>query len=146
MSFKKTLCKMQNSIVQFPCICLDDVVFRLDAHLSKHHSSRRRELSVKTSLCVQKLRTVLGCIHLDVLATRPDAFQCLTSKMIFFQNTDLGRQLQPSERRGYSVRTLSLIRQVVQKMFNHPDIRFHGPDAQVLIWKLRAAEVQPSGR
>jgi len=31
-------------------------------------------------------------------------------------------------------------------MFNRPDISLHGPGAQTLIWKLRAAEVQPSGR
>jgi hypothetical protein len=30
MSFKKTLCKIQNSVVQFPCIHPDDVVFRPD--------------------------------------------------------------------------------------------------------------------
>jgi hypothetical protein len=54
-------------------------------------------------------------------------------KKISFQNTDMERQLQPSERRGYSVRKLSLTRQVVQKMFNRPDIRLHGPDVQALI-------------
>jgi hypothetical protein len=89
---------MQNSIVQFPCIRLDDVVFRLKAHLSKHHPSGRRELSVKTSLCLQKLWTVLGCIRPDVSATRPDfsatrpdAFQCSTSKMIFFPKHKYGK-------------------------------------------------------
>jgi hypothetical protein len=65
--------------------------------------------------------------------------------------------------------TLSMIRQVVQKKFNRPDVRLHGLDAQALyieiacisstvrtsyfmvqtlkalIWKLRAAKVQPSG-
>jgi hypothetical protein len=87
MSFKKTLCKIQNSVVQFPCIRPDNVKFRLDAHLSMHYPFGRRELSIWTSLCVQKLRTVIGCI-------RPDTFQCLTSKKISFQNTDMGRQLQ----------------------------------------------------
>jgi hypothetical protein len=56
-----------------------------------------------------------------------------------------GKKLQPSKRRGHSIRTLSLIRQVVQKMFNCPNHRLHGLDAQALIWKLRTAEVQPSG-
>jgi hypothetical protein len=129
MSFKKTLCKIQNSVVQFPCIRSVDVVFRPNSHLSKHHPSGRRELSVLTSLCVQKLQIVLGCILPNVSTTRPDAFQCLTSKMIYFQNTDMGRQLQPSEQRGYSVRRLSLIRQVMQKMFNCPDVKLHGPNA-----------------
>jgi len=31
MCFKKTVCKIQDSEVQFPCIRLDDVVFRSDA-------------------------------------------------------------------------------------------------------------------
>jgi hypothetical protein len=66
------------------------------------------------------------------------------------------------------IRTQSLIRQVVQKKFNRPNVRLHGPDAQALymkiacisstvrasyfmvrtlkalMWKLRAAQVQPS--
>jgi hypothetical protein len=58
MSFKKTLYKVQNSVVQFLCIRPDDLVFRLDAHLSKHHPFGRRELSVRTSLYVKKLRTI----------------------------------------------------------------------------------------
>jgi len=44
------------------------------------------------------------------------------------------------------VRMLSLIRQVVHTKFNRPDISLHGLDAQALVWKLRAAEVQSSGR
>jgi len=55
MSFKKTLCKILNSVVQFPYIRLDNVVFRLDAHLSNHHPSGQRDLSFWTSLYVQKL-------------------------------------------------------------------------------------------
>jgi hypothetical protein len=105
--------QIQNSVVQFPCIRQDDVEFRPDAYLSKHHLSRRRDLSVQTSLGVQKLRTVLSCIRLDVSATRPDTFQCSTSKKISFQNTDMGRQLQLAGRCSVPVRTLSLIRQVV---------------------------------
>jgi len=77
---------------------------------------------------------------------RPDAIQCSTSNRVFVSDTDMGRQLQPSERCDVPVRTLSLIRQVVQKKSNHPDVKLHGPDAQTLLWKLRAAEVQPSGR
>jgi hypothetical protein len=30
--------------------------------------------------------------------------------------------------------------------FNRSNISLHGPDAQALIWKLHAAEVQPSAR
>jgi len=53
---------------------------------------------------------------------------------------------KPFECQVYTVRTLSLIRQVVQKTFNHPDVRLHYPDTQALIWKLHAVGVQPSGR
>jgi hypothetical protein len=122
---------------RIPCI-------RPDVQLSKHHQSRRKELSVRTFLCVQKLRTDPGCIHPDVSATRPDALQCSTSKQISYQNINMGRQLHPSGRHGHFAWTLSLIRQVVQKMFNRSDNILHGPDPQALIWKLCAAKVQLS--
>jgi hypothetical protein len=86
---------------RIPCICTDDVIFRLDAQLSKQHPSGRRELSVRTFLCVEKLRTILACIRSDVSAARPDATQCSISYGISFQNTDMGRQLQPFERCGF---------------------------------------------
>jgi len=76
---------------RIPCI-------RLDAQLSKHHLSRRRELSVWTFLCVKKLRIVPSCIRPNVSTTRPDAVQFSTSYGIPFQNTNMGRQLQPSGR------------------------------------------------
>jgi len=41
------------------------------------------------------------------------------------------------------IRTLSLIRQVMQKKFNHPDVRLHGPDAQALYMR---ASIQPFRR
>jgi len=81
-----------------PYIRLDDVVFSLDAQLSKHHPSGRRELSIWTFLYVENLRTVLGSIRLDVSAARPDAFQCSTTKRTLFQNTNMGRLLQLSRR------------------------------------------------
>jgi hypothetical protein len=68
-----------------------------NAQLSKHHSSKRWELSVPTFLCVEKLWTALkACIRPDVLAARPNSTQCSISYGISFQNTDMGRQLQPS--------------------------------------------------
>jgi hypothetical protein len=73
----------------------------------KQHPSGWRELSIRTLICVQKLRTVPGYIRSDVSTTRSDAFQCSTNKRISFPNTDMGRQLQPSGRRSYFVRTLS---------------------------------------
>jgi hypothetical protein len=81
-----------------PCIRLDNVIFHPNAQLSKHHPSERRELFVRTFLCVEKLRIATGCIRPDILTTLPDAFQCSTRKRISFQNTDMGRQLQPSGR------------------------------------------------
>jgi len=42
------------------------VIFRPNAQLSKHHPSERRELSIRTFLYVEKLRTGPGCIHPDV--------------------------------------------------------------------------------
>jgi hypothetical protein len=106
------------------------------------HPSGWCDLSPQTPICVQKLRTVSGYIHSDVLATRPDALKCSRSKRISFPNTNMRRQLQPSRRRGYSVWTLSLIRQDVQKIYNHSDVSLHYPDAQFLLWKLRATKVQ----
>jgi hypothetical protein len=58
----------------------------------------------------------------------------------------MGRQLQPSGRRGYFAKMLSLIRLDVKKIYDHLDVSLHCSDAQPLLWKLHAAEVQPSER
>jgi hypothetical protein len=83
---------------RIPYIRPDDVIFHPDPQLSKHHPSGRRELSVRTFLCVKKLRTVPSCIRLNVSLTRLDTVQCSTSYGISFQNTDMGKQLQSSGR------------------------------------------------
>jgi len=101
--------------------------------LVKQHPSRRRELSVRTPISIEKCQTILDCICPDVMATRSDALQ--SSRRIQCSST----LVNPFERSGYSVRTLSLIMQVVQKTFNHLD-------AQTLLWKLRTAKVRPSER
>jgi len=139
MYFKKTMCRIQDSEIQVPCIRSDDVVFCPDTHLSSIIRPDDENFPYEPPSVSRSIRP-------DVSATRSDALQCSTSKRISFPNKDMGRQLQPSRRRGYSVRTLSLIRQVVQKTFNHPDVSLHCSDTQTLLWKLRAAEVQPSGR
>jgi len=54
-------------ILVFQCICLDDVIFRPDSQLSKHHPSGQREYSVRTFLCVENLRTVPTSIRLDAV-------------------------------------------------------------------------------
>jgi hypothetical protein len=77
------------------------MIFRLDAQLSKHHPSRRRELSIRTFLYVEKLLTVRACIRPDILATRLNATQCSISYGISFQNIDMGRQLQLTGRCGF---------------------------------------------
>jgi hypothetical protein len=100
--FKKTLCRFQGSYIRFPYNRLDDVIFHPNAQLSKHHPSGRRELSVRTFLCVEKFCTIPACICPDVSAARSDASQCLISYEISFQNTDMRRQLQPSGRCVFS--------------------------------------------
>jgi hypothetical protein len=85
---------------RIPCILPDDVIYRPNAQLSKHHPSRRRELFGQTFLCVEKLQTAPTCIRL-VSAAHPDATQCSISYGISFQNTDMGRSLQPSGRCGF---------------------------------------------
>jgi hypothetical protein len=88
--------------------------------ISQQHQSERRDLSVRMPLCVQKLRTVQGCIRPDVMANRPDAIQssrgiqrssasvlttwlyrpdaiqCLTNIRVSTQDTVMGRWLLPS--------------------------------------------------
>jgi hypothetical protein len=87
----------------------------------KQHPFGRRGYSVRTPISVQKLRTIQGFIHSNVLATCPDDIQCSTSKRISFADTDMGRQLQPFDRQVYTVWTLSLIRQDVEQICNRMD-------------------------
>jgi hypothetical protein len=79
----------------------DDVIYHPNAQLSKHHPSRRQELSVRNFLCVKKLRTAPACIRPNISAARPDATQCSTTYGISFQNTDMRRQLQPFGQCGF---------------------------------------------
>jgi len=67
----------------------------------KHHPSKRRELSIQTFLYVERLQTVPVCIRPDVLAAFLDDIQCSTNLRISFQNTDMGRSLQPSGQCGF---------------------------------------------
>jgi len=89
----------------------------------KQHPSERRGYSVWTPISVEKLRTVQGCIPSDISAALPDAIQCSTSKRISFVDTNLGRQLQSSRRQVYTVQTLSLIRQDMELICSHPNVR-----------------------
>jgi hypothetical protein len=85
-------------ILALQCIRSNNVLYCPNVQLSKHLPSGWRELYARTFLCVEKLRTVSACIHPNVLVAHPDATQCLISYEISFQNTDMGRQLQPSGR------------------------------------------------
>jgi hypothetical protein len=112
----------------------------------KQHPFGRRSYSIWTPLSAQNLRTVQGCIPLDISATRPDAIQCSTSKRISFANIDMRRQMQPSRRQVYTIWKLSLIRQDMEKIWNRLDDRSTSFGMQSLLWKLRTVEVQQSGR
>jgi hypothetical protein len=106
---------------RIPCIHPDDMIFRPDAQLSNHHPSGRRELSVQTFLCVEKIQTALGSIRPDVSATQPDAFRCLT-------------------REGFRFKT-----QIWEDSWNHSYDVCSCPDA-ILDKASRTYKVQPSGR
>jgi hypothetical protein len=138
--------------------------------ISQQLMSKQGGNTVQTPISVHKLQTVQDCIRPDVMANRltaiqslrriqrssasvqmtwqyrPNAIQCSTSNRVSISDTDMGRQLQSSGRCSIPVRTLSLIRQVVQKKFNRPDVKLHGPDTHTLLWKLCATEVQQSRR
>jgi hypothetical protein len=84
--------------------------------------------SVRTFLCVKKLRTVPACIHPNVLATYPDVVQQLD----FFPKHIYEKTAATVQTMCVPVRTLSFIRQVVHSKFNRPDISLQGPDAPTL--------------
>jgi hypothetical protein len=88
-----TIYKSKNSV---PCQSTYHTV--RTSNCPKHHPSGQRELSVRTFLCVDKLRTAPTCVRLDVSAARLDDSQCSTSFRISFQNTIMGSSLQPSRR------------------------------------------------
>jgi hypothetical protein len=95
MCFKKILCGFQDREIEF--------LAYVQTSLSTVQTLISQVTSVWTPISVQKLRTVQGCIRLDVSATRLDAIQCSTSKMISLADTDLGKQLQTSGRQVYIV-------------------------------------------
>jgi hypothetical protein len=139
---------------RFPVSRPDDVVFHPDAHLSKHNPSRLRELSVRTPINVEKLRTVQGCIRLEVMANRPNALQssrrsqcssasvrttwlyrsdtirCLTSIRVSASRHSYRKTAETVRKMCDPVRTMFSIRQDVHTKFNCPDDSLHGPDDQ----------------
>jgi hypothetical protein len=103
------------------------------------------DICTTTFPCVEKFQTALACIYPDVSAARPDDSQCSTSFRISFQNTVMGKSLQPSGRRGFpSGRAHPKGKYRIQ----NPDVRT--PVSMVWmrmhqIWKLCASN-QPSRR
>jgi hypothetical protein len=82
----------------------DDMDFCPDAKVLIASSVRTMWIPVRTFLYVEKLRTTPACIRLDVSTARSNDPQCSTSFRISFQNTDMGKSLQPSGRRGFPSR------------------------------------------
>jgi hypothetical protein len=83
------------------------------------------QASIRTAQsCIRTpIQTIQGCIRPYVTATHSDTHQSSTRNPIFFSHTNMGRQLHPSGRQGNTVRTLSLIRQDVEKNCNRPNNR-----------------------
>jgi hypothetical protein len=54
----------------------------------------------------------------------------------FFPKHKYGKTTELVRTMCIPVQTLSLIRQVLQKMFNHPDVKLYGLDAQAMYMKI----------
>jgi hypothetical protein len=145
-SSRKILCRFQDREVE-SLAYVRTSLSTVRTLISKQHPSGCGGNTVHTPISVEKLRGIQGFIRPNVMATcpdalqsskriqrssasvrttlqyRPDAFQFSTSKRISFADTDMGRQLQLSGRQVYTVRTLSLIRQDMEKNYNRPDVK-----------------------
>jgi hypothetical protein len=143
MCFKKILCGFQDSEVR-SLASVQTSMLTVQTLISQATSVRTTWLFHSDSHQCPEASSCSRLHHSDVSATCPKAIQCSTSKRISFANTDMGRQLQPSGRQVYTVWTLSLIRQDVEKICNRPNVRVTPSGCQSLLWKLRAANVQPS--
>jgi hypothetical protein len=144
--FKEDYVQFPSQKSQIPRFRPDSLVMRPDAHqclLFKLASVRTSQQHVRTLFRVREESCFLSASVRTTWQYFSDASQCSTSKRIFFADIDMGRQLQPSGRQVYIVRTLSLIRQDVEKNCNCPDVRVTPSGRQSVLWKLRAAEVQP---
>jgi hypothetical protein len=148
---------------RIPWIRPDDVIYRLDAHLSKHHPSRRRELTVRAFLYFEKLWTAPACIRPDVSAARSDATQCST-RYGFLSKTQIWEdscnrlddvdsrpdtlihkasrafKIQTFGRQSsWSGRTSYIYRNCVHQI-NCPDDHFYGSDSRSLNMKIACSE------
>jgi len=90
---------------RIPSFCPDSPDIRPDAHQCLEDSNSSR-------------------LHLSGRhGNTSGAHQSSTWNQISFIDTNMGRQLHPSGRKGNTIWTLSLIRQDVKKNCNHPDVR-----------------------
>jgi hypothetical protein len=117
--FKEDYVQFPSQKSQIPRFRPDSLVMRPDAH----QCLLFKLASVRTLFRVREESSFLSASVRTTWQYCPDASQCSTSKRIFFADIDMGRQLQPSGRQVYIVRTLSLIRQDVEKNCNCPDVR-----------------------
>jgi hypothetical protein len=127
------------------CNRLDDVLYRLDAQLSKASSVlTARTFRPDLPLC-QELSNC-SSLHpsgrLSNTSKRRPVFDQLWD---FFPKHKYGKTAATVQTMCIPVRTRLFVRQVVHSKFNRPDDIIHGPVLKLHIWKLRASN-QPSGR
>jgi hypothetical protein len=146
------------------------VSYRPDAHQTKASSVRTTWIPVRTFLCVEKLRTALACIRLDVSTTRSDDSQCSTKASDFLSNLQSGKIAATLRTTWIPVRTRYSLMQVRNSNSTVRTPAYHGPDARMtdieiacsrspvrtaillvrtceaFIRKLLATDVRPFGR
>jgi hypothetical protein len=145
------------------------VSYHPDAHQTKASFVRTTWIPVRTFLCVEKLQTAPSCIHLDDTVSRPNDPQCSTKASRFLSKTQIWEdrcnrpddvdsrpvelihkasiaiQIQTSGRQSsWSGRAcikygIACIRSTVRTTILLVRTR------EASIWKLLAANVQPSG-
>jgi hypothetical protein len=102
--------------------------------------SGRRELSVRTFLCVKKLRTVPSYIRTDVSTARPDAVLCSISYWIFFfPKTQIWEDSYNRSDDVYFRPDALIHKQVVHSKFRRPDVSLHGPDIQASYMEIKCS-------
>jgi hypothetical protein len=133
--FLKDYAQISSQRNQILCICPDDVTFRSDAQLYKHHPSRPRELSFRTFVCVEPSNC--SNLHLSrLLSNTSGRFSVFDKLKDFLPKHKYGKTIATFLTMCVPVRTLSFIRLDVHTKFNRPNVRLHGLDAQVLYMEI----------
>jgi hypothetical protein len=130
---------------QIPYIRPDDLVIRPDAHQSSNIGSDDMVISFELPSVSRsfKLFKVTFVRTSQQHVRTPFSVQKVKR---FPSQKHMGRQLQLFGWHVYTVQTIFLIRQDVEKNCNCPDVRATSSGRQSLLWKLHAAEVQLSER